>query len=253
MCRTFGCKAVECAWVDTCTAAAQLLARPKCSDDRPGSMSDFIDKPSSAERSEAINSMYAWYEAAAACFVYLNDVFVSDIDPDERYQFTESTWFLRGWTLQELLAPEKVILCNADWEILGCRNIPREEREGRFQSSYGPSLTTTIACATAIPPDYLQTRDKYHIHNASVAERLSWAAKRQTTRIEDQTYCLLGSLHVNMPLLYGERSRAFLRLQRTIMQQSADKSLFAWALAAGTGTSCEDILAESPSRSALGD
>ena len=42
----------EWGWVDTCC----------------------IDTRSSAELSEAINSMYAWYEAAKKCYVYLFDV-----------------------------------------------------------------------------------------------------------------------------------------------------------------------------------
>ncbi|KAG8532321.1 uncharacterized protein KY384_003962 [Bacidia gigantensis] len=40
--------------------------------------------------------------------------------------------------------------------------------------------------------------------------------------------CLLGLFDVNMPLLYGEGSKAFLRLQYEILQSYDDESIFAW-------------------------
>ncbi|GAW13470.1 hypothetical protein ANO14919_028560 [Xylariales sp. No.14919] len=57
---------------------------------------------------------------------------------------------------------------------------------------------------------------------------MSWAAKRSTTRIEDQAYSLMGIFDVNMPLIYGEGTKAFLRLQQEILRVSDDQSLFAW-------------------------
>ena len=84
------------AWVDTCC----------------------IDKSSSAELSEAINSMFEWYRDSKVCYAYLEDVTAEDmanllfpdehhLTPDEErefYQtpFARSRWFTRGWTLQEL-------------------------------------------------------------------------------------------------------------------------------------------------------
>jgi hypothetical protein len=64
----------------------------------------------------------------------------------------------------------------------------------------------------------------------SVARRMSWAANRQTTRVEDIAYCLIGIFDVNMPLLYGEGRKAFTRLQEEILNVSDDHSLFAWGL-----------------------
>lgn len=63
----------------------------------------------------------------------------------------------------------------------------------------------------------------------SIAQRISWAARRQTTRKEDQAYCLLGLFGVNMPLLYGEGDRAFIRLQEEIIKLSDDHSILAFA------------------------
>ena len=65
-----------------------------------------IDKTSSAELSESINSMYAWYQKAHACYAYLSDVNSSSLD--WKREFRDSRWHTRGWTLQELIAPEIV-------------------------------------------------------------------------------------------------------------------------------------------------
>lgn len=65
----------------------------------------------------------------------------------------------------------------------------------------------------------------------SIAQRMSWASKRVTTRKEDMAYCLLGIFDVNMPMLYGEGAqKAFLRLQEEIIKQSDDHTIFAWPI-----------------------
>lgn len=178
------------AWVDTCC----------------------IDKTSSAELTEAINSMYAWYRDADVCYAYLSDVTASALSPDDT-SFDESVWFTRGWTLQELLAPSSVLFYNASWSPLGARD--------------DEALTARIAAATGIDMGVL--RGDVPLHERSVAQRMSWAASRTTTRVEDRAYSLLGLFGVNMPMLYGEGTRAFLRLQEEIMQRSDDQSLFAWS------------------------
>ena len=58
---------------------------------------------------------------------------------------------------------------------------------------------------------------------------MCWAANRVTTVMEDRAYCLLGVFGINMPLLYGEREKAFTRLQQEIVRTSSDYSLFAWS------------------------
>jgi hypothetical protein len=89
------------------------------------------------------------------------------------------------------------------------------------------------------------------LNQYSVAQKMSWASKRETTRVEDIAYCLLGLFDVNMPLLYGEGDKAFLRLQEEIMKVSADHTLFAWAatdvslLKESQGMDC-GLLAPSP-------
>ena len=65
-------------------------------------------------------------------------------------------------------------------------------------------------------------------NNHTILEKMTWAAERQTTRVEDRAYSLLGLFDVYMPLLYGEGERAFRRLQLEIMAVSNDTSIFAW-------------------------
>ncbi|KAK3400830.1 hypothetical protein B0T20DRAFT_405325 [Sordaria brevicollis] len=63
-----------------------------------------------------------------------------------------------------------------------------------------------------------------------VAQRMSWASSRVTTRPEDMAYCLLGIFDVQIPLLYGEGDKAFTRLQEEIVKETNDFSLFAWRI-----------------------
>ncbi len=168
-----------------------------------------INKDSSSELSEAINSMFSWYRNATVCIAYLSDVsFENRID-----EFLDSKWFTRGWTLQELIAPDDVWFYSQDWQFLGLRSAMA-------------SLITTI---TSISDDVLHQKSQYRIHGFSAADRLSWAAKRVCTRPEDRSYSLLGLFGVNMPAIYGEGERAaFFRLQFEIFKVVPDHSIFAW-------------------------
>ena len=204
-CQLAASRGYEWVWIDTCC----------------------IDKKSSAELSEAINSMYKWYKRSKLCYVYLSDVTMT---PEEirlkntfnkiqwttdsaglMARFRSSYWFTRGWTLQELLAPFNVIFFDAGWNEIGTKR----------------GLALDISTATNIQTEYVL--GKTSIFDASIAKRMSFASRRVTSRGEDMSYCLLGLFGVNMPLLYGEGAgNAFLRLQTEIMKVSSDESLFAW-------------------------
>lgn len=177
-----------------------------------------IDKTSSAELSEAINSMFMWYREAQVCYAYLGDV--PFMDPNESL-FGQSKWFSRGWTLQELLAPAIIIFFDQNWNDIGTKSTLR-------------NLITSITGIT-----YL-----FDFEVASAAQKMSWAARRQTTRVEDQAYCLMGLFGVHMPLLYGEGQNAFLRLQLEILKLSDDESIFAWTTASDR---ISGLLAPNPS------
>ncbi|OLN97215.1 Vegetative incompatibility protein HET-E-1-like protein 3 [Colletotrichum chlorophyti] len=148
-----------------------------------------IDKTSSAELSEAINSMFAWYQNSGVCLVYLEDFHWDGMS----YVTRKHRWFTRGWTLQELIAPRHVEFYSASWTRFGDK---RTDWRGLHR-------------LTSIDPTVLRTG---HTEGMSVAEKMRWAAHRTTTRIEDMAYCLLGIFGVNLPLIYGEGEKAFQRL-----------------------------------------
>ncbi|KAF2801249.1 uncharacterized protein BDZ99DRAFT_403752 [Mytilinidion resinicola] len=150
-----------------------------------------IDKTSSAELSEAINSMFRWYQNAVKCYVYLSDVSKGDIIRSGPSQLLgnsalgQSRWFTRGWTLQELLAPLSVEFFSKEGESLGDKK----------------SLERLLSNTTGVAVKALQGTPLYEFRTY---ERLLWAVKRQTTIEEDQAYCLLGIFGIHMPLIYGE-------------------------------------------------
>jgi hypothetical protein len=81
-----------------------------------------IDKSSSAELSEAINSMYRWYQNATVCYAYLSDVHAEGSSPAEMgKQIRKSRYFTRGWTLQEIIAPSIVAFSNVNWREIGTK------------------------------------------------------------------------------------------------------------------------------------
>ena len=169
-----------------------------------------IDKTSSADLSEAINSMYVYYARAEVCYAYLADVpNVGDTDEHDAL-FRRSRWHTRGWTLQELIVPDVVVFLSAQWKVMGTK----ADRAALLQE------------ITAVPATILRLEEE--IRNISVARRLSWAAAQVTTRPEDEAYCMMGIFEINMPTLYGEGRNAFQRLQEEIMRKNIDTTLFAW-------------------------
>ena len=169
-----------------------------------------IDKSSSAELSEGINSMYRYYSLAEVCYAYLADVPSAGFPGDKNGPFATSKWHTRGWTLQELIAPARVEFISSDWNKLGSKT----------------DNATFLSDITHIPVEVLLMEKP--AHSFSVARRMCWASERETSRVEDRAYSLLGLFAVNMTPMYGEGERAFRRLQEEVMRQTPDPSLFAW-------------------------
>lgn len=184
-CKVGAADGLEYVWIDTCC----------------------IDKTSSSELSEAINSMFRWYQEAQVCYAYLSDV-PSGLDYRSP-KFRRSRWFTRGWTLQELIAPRSLIFFSEGWIDIGTKW----------------SLKSLISDITRIDVGVFNgTR----LGKFSVAQKMSWASQRETTRIEDTAYCLMGMFGIHMPMLYGEGDRAFMRLQEEILRYSDDQTILAW-------------------------
>ncbi|KAL9620041.1 MAG: hypothetical protein Q9160_005419 [Pyrenula sp. 1 TL-2023] len=251
-----------------------------------------IDKSSSTELSEALNSMFKWYADSAVCYTHLEDCRLcsrrderegsrsSQLDNTKESSNTESSkalrmlypkqvsgtdmhsetcrfctqtdegqtseslrsksidgcieaqlencrWLTRGWTLQEFIAPPVRRFFDQDWIEIGCSK--RIENILCRSSGIGTSAIQRLPLDDWLKPwstNYSQIIDE--LQKIPAAIKMSWAAKRQTSRVEDHAYSLLGLFRVNMPLLYGEGQRAFLRLQEEIIKTSTEDSIFAW-------------------------
>lgn len=195
---------LEYFWVDTCC----------------------IDKKDSVKLSEAINSMFSWYQQSSRCYVYLTDVrrqrngaaavvgLLTRNKPSSprkdsgrhwEISFRASKWFTRGWTLQELLAPTSVKFFNQEGDLL-------DDRQG---------LARIIHEITGISVQALH-KSGLSLSNFSIDERMSWAKGRSTKRPEDAAYSLLGLCGVHMPPIYGEgQENAFFRLRWEIERKAA--------------------------------
>ncbi|KAI6371226.1 hypothetical protein MCOR25_003999 [Pyricularia grisea] len=164
-----------------------------------------IDKENGAELSEAINSIFRWYKDATVCLVFL-----SDLAQGHESGWASCRWFTRGWTLQELIAPSNIEFYDARWNFKGTKR----------------SLLRLLSSITDIDDTVLSGETR--LDELPVARKMSWAARRRTSRDEDVAYCLMGLFDLNMPLLYGEGQKAFMRLQEQILNQTRDLSLLAW-------------------------
>ena len=191
-----------------------------------------IDKNSTSELQKAIISMFNWYRNSALTIIYLGDVSDNSIEA-----LRKSIWFLRGWTLQELIAPHRLLFFQSDWTLLITSvDLPIDN----YKAS--PTFRKLITEITGID-DAALTHFDPSSRNPTIRQRMSWAARRKTTEIEDVAYCLMGIFDVHFPVMYGEGESAFYRLQIEIMATSDDPSLFDWTGKPGTLNS---LLAASP-------
>ncbi|KAK8851011.1 HET domain protein [Apiospora arundinis] len=208
----------EWAWMDTCC----------------------IDKTNGVDTSKAINAMFRYYQNAAQCYAYLDDVDTDkvlsrtgfeecDLDdvPGENNVADPTTfshkalksflvkakWFTRGWTLQELLAPPDLVFLDQAWRRIGTREC----------------WSQAIKEACKIDAQHLSNFSPTDYTSCSIAMRFSWASQRETTVEEDETYSLIGLFGVSLSLTYGEgRWKAFNRLQEALINAYDDDSIFAW-------------------------
>ncbi|KAM5541635.1 hypothetical protein V8D89_004825 [Ganoderma adspersum] len=188
-----------------------------------------IDKTSSSELSEAINSMYTWYGYSGACYAFLHDVEPRRVGLDQskwRSDFARSKWFTRGWTLQELIASPIVVFVSkapgADGdEASALARVPGWEVLG---SKHG--LAALISSETGIDIKVL-TFEK-SLEDIPIARRMAWMRDRKATRLEDEAYCMMGIFGVNMQANYGEGRYAFIRIQEKILLQNPDQTIFSW-------------------------
>jgi len=190
---------IRYAWVDTCC----------------------IDKSSSAELSEAINSMFNFYQRPEICYAFISDWApgwngltrppLGRKRPDGPLP---PRWFARGWTLQELLAPAKVQFHYTTWRSKGFKQDRR--------------IVPELSRVTGVSERVQHDGSKNSLSRVCLAQRMSWAAHRETSGVEDISYYLLGIFQVNMnSTIRG--GRAFYRLQQELINNTTDLSWFAWS------------------------
>ncbi|KAL4067199.1 hypothetical protein V8B97DRAFT_2025272 [Scleroderma yunnanense] len=167
-----------------------------------------------AELSEAINSMYGWYENSRVCSAYLHDRMYPNSNG-----YPE--WLSRGWTPQKMIVPSGLRFFNKTWQPIGDKR----------------TLVHTLISITGVPQHILTGRTI-----------MSWAADWRTSQIEDRAYLLMCLLHLNMSMLYGEGKKAFQRLQMEIIHMSNNHSIFAWRCHGEDGWT-GSVLADDPSLS----
>ncbi|KAH7882338.1 hypothetical protein F5I97DRAFT_347319 [Phlebopus sp. FC_14] len=200
-CRTAEDYGCQLAWSDTCC----------------------INKESSTELDEAVRSMFRWYRDAHICIVHLSAVSsLEDLHQD--------AWFTRGWTLQELLAPRAIRFYGRGWTPLGVVHGGNDKDDDRFAA--------VLSAATEIPVDDLRN---FTPGTARVQEKMVWASKRRTTRVEDVAYSLIGIFDVSMQIAYGEGDWAFHRLMEVIIRRCDEWEIFAWAGPPSTHSSSNAI------------
>ncbi|KAH7035997.1 heterokaryon incompatibility protein-domain-containing protein, partial [Microdochium trichocladiopsis] len=209
-CRLARADGLRYSWVDTCC----------------------IDKSSDSNLSAAINSMYRWYAAAEVCYVFVADLQLNLGPQLLDMRLPQCRYFTRGWTLQELIAPARIKFFDSAWRSCGSKD--------------DEAMLQRLSRITNIPTAVLRSPDEY-LSQVPVAQKMSWAAKRQTTVPEDAAYSLLGIFDISMPMIYGEGGpRAFLRLQQEIMKETRDFSLLAWEVEDNGSFQPHGVFAKSP-------
>ncbi|EIW77488.1 HET-domain-containing protein, partial [Coniophora puteana RWD-64-598 SS2] len=169
-----------------------------------------IDKSSSAELDESVRSMFRWYRNSDICIVHLSQT-------EQRDDLRCDEWFFRGWTLQELLAPRRIKFFNSRWKALTSDVNDKDTTS---------SLLLSISEVTEIPRLDIAF---FSPLTYAVDTRMTWAAKRVTTRAEDVAYSLMGVFGVSFQIAYGEGAdRAFARLIEAIILSGCDLSVLNW-------------------------
>lgn len=197
-----------------------------------------INKESSTELDESIRSMYRWYRYSSVCVTYLAET--SAIE-----QMRHDSWFTRGWTLQELLAPRHIEFYSKEWTLLSASDsniLPITDPKfnftltSEFQVLLIKNHLATFTGGNLCVPFEIPMELRYQIYKATSITRsellasrfegrkvlpicriMQLAAYRNVSREEDRVYSLMGLLQVGIPIAYGEGEQsAFARLIREI-------------------------------------
>ncbi|KAG2152813.1 hypothetical protein DEU56DRAFT_977202 [Suillus clintonianus] len=181
-----------------------------------------IDKKSSAELDESIRSMFRWYRNSYICIAFLSETAdLAALQMQEKGERGEKAridaWFIRGWTLQELLAPSQIKFYGSHWKPL---------IQGSTNDRDSEAIMRKISELTDI---HMNDLISFTPGTDRVPEKMLWASRRRTTRIEDIAYCLIGIFDISLMIAYGEGNRAFFRLLEEILKRYDKWDVFLWS------------------------
>ncbi|KAG9310380.1 hypothetical protein JVU11DRAFT_9515 [Chiua virens] len=182
-----------------------------------------INKVNCSVLQEALVSMFKWYQGSSLTIVFLLDV----RSPSRRGDLVRSVWNTRAWTLQEYHASRVVRFYNEDWTPYLNLDVPNHKESQEIISEMEEAMGISAQTLTSLRPDL------HHIR-----EKLRLASVRQTLRVEDEAYSLLGLFSMSLPVLYGEGNQALGRLLAHLLSSSGDTSILAWTGKPGSFNSC---------------
>ncbi|KAF8546777.1 hypothetical protein OG21DRAFT_1039759 [Imleria badia] len=200
-CKTVRDAGLHWAWSDTCC----------------------INKADPSVLQEALVSMFQWYQASAMTLILLCDV----SSPSLRGDLMGSIWNTRTWTFQEYHASKMVRFYNKDWTLYRNIDIPNHKESPEIISEMEVATGVSARALMALRPGLEDIREKLRL-----------ASTRQTTRIEDAAYSLLGIFSLSLPAVYGEGDKALGRLLSQLLTSSGDTSILAWTGKSGSFNSC---------------
>ena len=172
---------------------------------------------------EALVSMFKWYEGSAVTIVLLRGVH----SPSKRGDLVRSIWNTRAWTFQEYHASKVVRFYTEDWKPYLNLDIPNHKESPEIISEMEEATGVSARALMALRPG---------LHD--IREKLSLASTRQTTRVEDSAYSLLGIFSMSIPVVYGEGDKALGRFLAQLLTSSGDTSILAWTGRSGSFNSC---------------
>jgi hypothetical protein len=176
--------------------------------------------------------MFRWYRDADCCYAYLQDV------DEEHPHLSNSAWFSRGWTLQELLAPGTITFFDRRWQVLGYKDQFKSKMPEKKDR---PFLNKQLSLITGIPREVLASPDGGR--HVGMRKKLAWMEHRETTKPEDTSYSLLGIFGVHMAAMYGEGAdHARRRLIKEIRDAKAENVAFKYRQMVGIAIEGTDYL-----------
>ncbi|KAF8547208.1 hypothetical protein OG21DRAFT_1501672 [Imleria badia] len=183
-----------------------------------------INKGDQVVLQEALVTMFKWYRGSAVTIVFLRGV----RSPSKRGDLVASIWNTRAWTFQEYHAAKVVRFYTEDWTPYLNLDMYNHKESSEVISEMEAATGVSARALVALQPGL-----------GDIREKLRLASTRETSRIEDVAYSLLGIFSVTgIPVIYGEGESALGRLLAHILSGSGDTSILAWTGESGSYNSC---------------